>query len=46
MELVAALTGVVIGSVVVGSAIGGAILAAKTAVVVATAVFVVRALDR
>ena len=40
MEL-AVLTGVVIGSV-----IGVTILAAKTAVVVATAVFVVRALDR
>ena len=40
MEL-AILTGVVIGSVV-----GVVILAAKTAVVVATAVFVVRALDR
>lgn len=40
MEL-AVLTGVVIGGV-----IGVVILAAKTAVVVATAVFVVRALDR
>ena len=40
MEL-AVLTGVVIGSV-----IGVAILAAKTAVVVTTAVLVVRALDR
>ena len=40
MEL-AVLTGVVIGS-----AIGIALLAAKTAVVVATAVFVVRAMDR
>ena len=40
MEL-AVLTGVVIGSV-----IGVAILSAKTAVVVATAIFVVRALDR
>ena len=40
MEL-AVLTGAVIGSV-----IGVAILAAKTAVVVATAVFVVRAMDR
>ena len=40
MEL-AVFTGVVIGSV-----IGVVILAAKTAVVVATAVFVVRALDR
>ena len=40
MEL-AVLTGVVIGSV-----IGVVILAAKTAVVAATAIFVVRALDR
>ena len=40
MEL-AVLTGVVIGS-----AIGVVILAAKTAVVVATAVLVVRAMDR
>ena len=37
---------VVLTGVVIGSAISVAILAAKTAVVAATAVFVFRALDR